>query len=349
MKDYKKTFLLPTATIRDALKKIDDGLIKIGIVVDTSEKLLGTLTDGDIRRGLLLGKGLEDSIESLFQHSPKICNINDSKAKILQIALEFKLHQIPIVDLDGIVQGVVKVDELAHTTPRSNKVVIMAGGLGTRLQPLTDDTPKPMLHVGNKPILETIIENFAKYGYLNIVLSLSYKADVIEDYFGDGSKFGVHIEYVHETKRLGTAGALHLLEETLSEPFFVMNGDVLTNVNFDHMHSFHLAQKSVATMAVRKYEHQVPYGVVNIVDGIITSIVEKPTHEHYVSAGIYLLDPQVLSEVPKDEFFDMPTLFTRLIQKGESSVSFPIREYWLDVGRIQDYEKANDEYVGIFG
>lgn len=349
MKDYKKTFLLPTATIRDALKKIDEGLIKIGLVVDTSEKLVGTLTDGDIRRGLLLGKGLEDSIEPLFQHSPITCNINDSKEKILQIALEFKLHQIPIVDLDGIIQGVVEVDELARATRRSNKVVIMAGGLGTRLQPLTNDTPKPMLHVGNKPILETIIENFAKYGYLNIVLSLSYKADLIESYFGDGSKFGVHIEYVHETKRLGTAGALHLLEDTLSEPFFVMNGDVLTNVNFDHMHSFHLAQKAVATMAVREYEHQVPYGVVNIVDGIITSIVEKPTHKNYVSAGIYLLDPQVLSEVPKDEFFDMPALFTRLIQKGESSVSFPIREYWLDIGRIQDYEKANDEYGGIFG
>jgi len=349
MKDYKKTFLLPTATIRDALKKIDEGLIKIGLVVDTSEKLVGTLTDGDIRRGLLLGKGLEDSIEPLFQHSPITCNINDSKEKILQIALEFKLHQIPIVDLDGIIQGVVEVDELARATRRSNKVVIMAGGLGTRLQPLTNDTPKPMLHVGNKPILETIIENFAKYGYLNIVLSLSYKADLIERYFGDGSKFGVHIEYVHETKRLGTAGALHLLEDTLSEPFFVMNGDVLTNVNFDHMHSFHLAQKAVATMAVREYEHQVPYGVVNIVDGIITSIVEKPTHKNYVSAGIYLLDPQVLSEVPKDEFFDMPALFTRLIQKGESSVSFPIREYWLDIGRIQDYEKANDEYGGIFG
>ena len=349
MKDYKKTFLLPTATIRDALKKIDEGLIKIGLVVDTSEKLVGTLTDGDIRRGLLLGKGLEDSIEPLFQHSPITCNINDSKEKILQIALEFKLHQIPIVDLDGIIQGVVEVDELARATRRSNNVVIMAGGLGTRLQPLTNDTPKPMLHVGNKPILETIIENFAKYGYLNIVLSLSYKADLIESYFGDGSKFGVHIEYVHETKRLGTAGALHLLEDTLSEPFFVMNGDVLTNVNFDHMHSFHLAQKAVATMAVREYEHQVPYGVVNIVDGIITSIVEKPTHKNYVSAGIYLLDPQVLSEVPKDEFFDMPALFTRLIQKGESSVSFPIREYWLDIGRIQDYEKANDEYGGIFG
>lgn len=348
MNNFKKILLPPDATIRRALEIIDSGSIKIALVADENLKLLGTLTDGDIRRAILSGKGLEDSIETVYYRSPTTCGINDSKEKILQLAVAHKLYQIPIVDAEGRIVGVTEVDELLQPTHRTNKVVLMAGGLGTRLSPLTDTTPKPMLHVGNKPILETIIENFAKYGYIEIILSVNYKSHIIEEYFGDGSAYGVKIEYVHESKRMGTAGALALIRESLTEPFFVMNGDLLTNINFEHMHDYHLSHDAIATMAVREYDFQVPYGVVNVSEGRILSIEEKPTHKFFVSAGIYMLSPKALAHIPDDEFFDMPTLFEKLIANEKNTVSFPIREYWLDIGRMSDYERANNEYGGIF-
>lgn len=349
MNSFNSVLLSPSATIRHALQIIDSGSIKIALVVDENRKLLGTLTDGDIRRAILAGKGLEDSVEPIFYRSPTTCGINDSKEKILQLAVAHKLYQIPVVDSEGRIVGIAEVDELLKPAHHENKVVLMAGGLGARLSPLTDTTPKPMLHVGNKPILETIIESFAKYGYTQIILSVNYKSHIIQDYFGDGNKFGVRIEYVHEEKRMGTAGALSLIRESLVEPFFVMNADLLTNINFEHMHDYHLAHDAVATMAVREYDFQVPYGVVNVQNGRIASIEEKPIHKFFVSAGIYLLSPQVLAHIPNDEFFDMPTLFEKLIAgKKNSAVSFPIREYWLDIGRISDYERANTEYNQVF-
>lgn len=348
MSKFKKILLPPNATIRHALEIIDNGSMKIALVADDNQKLLGTLTDGDIRRAILSGMGLDDLIETFYYRTPTTCGVNDSKERILQLAVAHKLYQIPIVDSVGRIVGIAEVDELLQPAHRTNKVVLMAGGLGTRLSPLTDTTPKPMLHVGNKPILETIIENFTKYGYTDIVLSVSYKSHIIEEYFGDGANFGVNIEYIHEDKRLGTAGALSLMREKLTEPFFVMNGDLLTNINFEHMHDYHLSHHAVATMAVREYDFQVPYGVVNVHDGKISSIEEKPMHKFFVSAGIYMLSPQILTHIPDDEFFDMPTLFEKLIAEKSTTVSFPIREYWLDIGRMSDYERANNEYSGVF-
>lgn len=348
MNSYKKTLISPTATIRRALEIIDSGSIKIALVADENEKLLGTITDGDIRRHILNGLGLDDLVRDIYYRTPTTCGINDSKEKILQLAIAHKLYQIPIVDSEGRIVGIAEVDELLQPTQRTNTVVLMAGGLGTRLSPLTDTTPKPMLHVGNKPILETIIENFSKYGYTDIILSVSYKSHIIEEYFGNGEALGVRIEYVHETKRMGTAGALSLVRDRLTEPFFVMNADLLTNINFEHMHDYHLAHNAVATMAVREYDFQVPYGVVNVQDGRIISIEEKPTHKFFVSAGIYMLSPQSLAHIPNEQFFDMPTLFEKLISENNNTVSFPIREYWLDIGRMSDYERANNEYSTIF-
>lgn len=348
MNDYKKVLLPPCATIRQALNIIDSGSMKIALVADENERLLGTLTDGDIRRAILKGCGLDDGIENLYSRTPTTCGVNDSKEQILQLAVAHKLYQIPVINAERRIVGVVEVDNLLQPAHRTNKVVIMAGGLGTRLSPLTDTTPKPMLHVGNKPILETIIENFAKYGYFDIILSVSYKSHVIEDYFGDGSRFGVNIEYVHESKRMGTAGALSLVRKRLTEPFFVMNGDLLTNINFEHLHDYHVSHDAAATMAVREYDFQVPYGVVNVQNGYIASIEEKPVQKFFVSAGIYMLSPQALQHVPADEFFDMPSLFDALIARKQAAVSFPIREYWLDIGQLADYDRANVEFGDVF-
>ncbi|MDQ7043633.1 MAG: nucleotidyltransferase family protein [Sulfurimonas sp.] len=344
----KNILLHKNATIKEALEAIDRGAIRIAIIVNTQEKVIGTLTDGDIRRALLRGLSLESDITSIYFKEPILANINDSKESIIQKAIQKKIYQIPIVDNDG---KFIKIEDLANllkTKTRTNRVILMAGGLGTRLHPLTKDVPKPLLKVGNKPILETIIENFAKYGFINITISVNYKANMIKEYFGDGSQFGVNIDYIEETQRLGTAGALSLIKNRPQEPFFVMNGDLLTNVNFENLLDFHLGESAVATMCVREYDYQVPYGVVKIDGSNITSIIEKPLHKFFVNAGIYTLSPQVFEFIPEEEFYDMPTLFDKLLTKELPAVSFPIHEYWLDIGRMSDFEKAQAEYGEVF-
>lgn len=348
MKSVENIKLTSTSSIREALKIIDSGAMQIAIVVDQDNRLVGTLTDGDIRRGLLNNLGLDDSIESIIFKTPTIATLSDTKEEILQKALGKKLHQIPVVDDEHRVIGIKEIDELVRPLTKANKVVLMVGGLGSRLKPLTDSTPKPMLKVGNKPILQTIVEKFAEYGFVNIVMCVNYKSHIIQDYFGDGTTFGVNIEYVLEEQRMGTAGALSLLRSVPNEPFFVMNGDLLTNVNFESFLNYHSMHNAMATMGVREYDFQVPYGVVNLDGNQIISIEEKPVYNFFVSAGIYVLSPEILQLIPKNEFYDMPTLFEKLISLNKSTVSFPIHEYWLDIGRMDEYEQANNEYHGVF-
>ena len=348
MSRYKEILLHKDATIKEALEVIDKGAMRIAIVLDENDKVIGTLSDGDIRRGLLNNLQLDSTIENLYFKEPTLASINDSKEVIIQKAVRKQIYQIPIVDDEGRLVKIEELSKLLKTNAKHNRVVLMAGGLGTRLRPLTQDVPKPLLKVGNKPILETIIENFAKYGFVNITISVNYKADMIKEYFGDGSALGVNIDYVEEQKRLGTAGALSLIKERPQEPFFVMNADLLTNVNFEHLLDFHMMEHSVATMCVREYDYQVPYGVIETDGSIIRSIKEKPIHKFFVNAGIYVLSPQVFEFIPKNEFYDMPTLFEDMIQEGLKSVSFPIHEYWLDIGRMEEFEQAQNEYGEVF-
>ena len=335
-------------TIKEALKIIDQGAVKIAIVLDDTKKVIGTLTDGDIRRGLLNGLTLESYIDNLYFKTPTLANINDSKESIIQKAITKKLYQIPIVDDEGKLVDIEDLATLLKVTTKRNRIILMAGGLGTRLRPLTEDIPKPLLKVGNKPILETIIENFVKYGFINITISVNYKADMIKEYFGDGSKLGVNIDYIEETKRLGTAGALSLIKQRPQEPFFVMNADLLTNVNFSHLLDFHSFENSVSTMCVREYNYQVPYGVIETNGSDIISIKEKPLQSFFVNAGIYVLSPQVFEYIPKNEFYDMPILFEDMIKNKLKTISFPIHEYWMDIGRIADFEQAQVEFVNVF-
>lgn len=348
MKNYKKLLVRYDCSVKDALSIIDKGAKKISVVVKEDATFAGTLSDGDVRRGLLNGIGLEDSIDSIVFIDSLVMRPGDNLEQVLHLASERNVQYIPILDENDKVIGIEKIDSLKASRHYDNVVVLMAGGLGTRLRPLTENTPKPMLKVGDKPILQTIIENFARYGFTHIIISVNYLADQIMEFFGDGTAFGVTIEYVKEEKRLGTAGALDLMRDRLQKPFFVMNGDLLTNMNFESMLQKHLDQNAVATMGVREYDFQVPYGVVNVNNGQISSIEEKPIHTFFVSAGIYLLSPEALEDVPSDEFFDMPTLFDTLIKENKSTVPFSIRGYWMDIGRLSDYERANDEYSGVF-
>lgn len=348
MRNIDNIKLKINSTIRDALKIIDNGKLKLALIVNKNEKLIGIISDGDIRRGLLKGLDLNSSIETIVFKTPTVANITDKKKDILALALSKKLHQIPIIDNSGKIVGIQEIEELIKPNIKKNKVILMVGGLGTRLRPLTENTPKPMLKVGSKPILQTIVEKFAEYGYKNIIMCVNYKSHIIQDYFKDGKEFGVNIEYILEKQRMGTAGALSLLKDKPSEPFFVMNGDLLTNINFEHLDDYHTQTGSIGTMCVREYDFQVPYGVVNIEDSKVVSIEEKPIHKFFVSAGIYMLSPNILEYIPKDKFYDMPTLFEKLINENKNIVSFPLREYWLDIGRIEEYRKANEEYVEIF-
>ena len=336
------------STIKDALQTINNGGLQIAIVVDENDSLVGTVTDGDIRRGLLNGLDLNSNINLIVHKSPSIANVGDTKESILKIALAKKLHKIPLIDELGKLVGIEDIEDIIKPVSKTNKVILMVGGLGTRLRPLTQDTPKPMLKVGNKPILQTIVEKFAEYGFVNITMCVNFNADIIKNYFGDGKEFGVNIDYILEQKRMGTAGALSLLKERPSEPFFVMNGDLLTNVNFEHIFNYHTLNKATATMCVREYDYEVPYGVVKMNDNKIVEISEKPVQKFFVSAGIYMLSPEILDLIPQNEFYDMPTLFEKAISKGKNVISFPIHEYWIDIGRLEEYQKANEEYAKIF-
>ncbi|MBN2866886.1 MAG: nucleotidyltransferase family protein, partial [Thiotrichales bacterium] len=349
MNNYKKTLVSPSISIRQALILLDQTALQILLVVDDENKLLGTITDGDIRRGLLKGLTLDDAIETMVFKNPTVGHVNESNQEIIKKAIAKKIHQIPVVDAENRVVGLKEIEELLKPEIKPNKVILMVGGLGTRLYPLTKETPKPMLKVGGKPILETIVLRFADYGFVNIVMCVNYKADMIKTHFGDGSKFGVNIEYVLEQERMGTAGALSLLSTRPGEPFFVMNGDLLTNVNFESLLDYHIAQQAMATMCVREYDFQVPYGVVKVEGNQIQSIEEKPVHKFFVSAGIYMLSPTTLEHIPQGQYYDMPTLFEKLIAQKKNTLSFLIHEYWLDIGRMNEYEQANREYSEVFG
>ncbi|WP_203245957.1 nucleotidyltransferase family protein [Sporosarcina beigongshangi] len=348
MKSWKDVVIQPETTILQAMKIIDASTMQFAAVVDDTMHLLGTVTDGDIRRGILKGLPLESAICEVMNTSPFSEQDGKNLVHYKKRMRERKLKQLPIISGDNVLQRILFSDELELAIQKKNTVVLMVGGLGTRLRPLTETVPKPMLIVGNKPIVETIIESFKNYGFTNFVLSVNYKKEMIMDYFQDGTHLGVTIEYIEETKRLGTAGALSLLSEKPTEPFFVMNGDLLTKINFEQLLNFHNETNSTATMCVREYEYQIPYGVIETEDHRLLSIVEKPVHKSFVNAGIYVLNPAVLDYVPNGEFYDMTELYKILINENDKVSAFPLREYWLDIGRLDDYEKANGEYKETF-
>jgi len=348
VKDWEQTLVAPDAPLRDAMAVIDRAGVKIALVVDPARTLLGTLTDGDARRALLRGVGLDQPVREAMHRGPATARASEGRASILEKIRRLGLHQIPVVDEAGQVVGLETVDDFLSLPTRPNMVVIMAGGRGTRLKELTDATPKPMLKVGSKPILETIVESFVAQGFRRIVISVNYRADQIEAHFADGRTFGAAISYLREPKRLGTAGALGLIDQRPDEPIVVTNADLLTREDFGRMLDEHQQSGAVATMAVREYEMQVPFGVVSVDDGRISGIEEKPVQRYLVSAGMYVLSPQALDHVPANTYLDMPTLFSSLIAAGLKTRCHDVTGYWLDIGRPPDLERAKADYGDVF-
>lgn len=347
LQKWKRLCVHPANTLGDAIRAIDENSVQIALVVD-HDRLCGTLTDGDVRRALLRGTSLQDPVTCAMNASPKTALAGDNREAIVARMRQLSIRQIPIVDAEGVLVGLEILDELLTPSLLANRVVLMAGGFGRRLSPLTDDCPKPMLPIGGRPILETVLLNLVEYGFRNFSLSVNYKSEMIEDYFGNGSRWGVNIDYLHEPRPLGTAGALCLLPETPSLPIVVMNGDILTKVNFNHLLQFHTSHASRATMCVRDYELQVPYGVVKIDGYQILEIQEKPTQKFFVNAGIYVLEPEILELIPREERLDMTELFQKAIDTKKAHAVFPVREYWVDIGRHADLDNARLEFGATF-
>ena len=349
MKTWEDVLVAPHATLREALLKIDSASTQMALVADAQRRLLGTLSDGDIRRGLLKGLSLGDRVDKCMCSTPTMVRAGEPRETVLSAMRRAGVHQIPIVDPDGIVVGLEIVNDFLIPQARQNWVVVMVGGLGKRLGELTQATPKPMLMVGARPLLETILRSYIDQGFRRFYLAVNYKAEVIETHFGDGSQLDAEIRYLREDTALGTAGALSLLPDLPDDPFFVANGDLLMKIDYQDMLDKHVEANAAATMAVREYEFQIPYGVVREDNGAIYRIEEKPVCRSLVSAGTYVLSPEALELVPKNTPFDMPTLFQELITRGRRTQCCRVQGYWLDIGHMSDYEKANLDFPGLFG
>lgn len=349
MSDWKKLALPEQATIRQAIEQIDAGGMQIALVVAPDNRLLGTISDGDVRRGILRGVSLDAQASSIMNRTPTVARPGEDRDALIATMRARQLHRIPVLDADGRLVGLETLDELVLPAERDNVVVLMAGGLGARLRPLTEDTPKPMLTIGKRPILETILLNFIEHGFRRFYVAVNYKAEMVTGHFGDGSRWGADIRYLREPKRMGTAGAIGLLPEAPKSPIIVMNGDLLTKVNFSSLLDFHRVHRAAATMCVREYDLQVPYGVVKLDEHRLLSVEEKPIQRFFVNAGIYVLSPEAVSLIPRGEPYDMPVLFSTLVDTGQETAVFPIREYWLDIGHLADLEKAHGDFDSLFG
>lgn len=350
MKQWENALVGPDTPLVEAIRVLDREALRIVMVIDAQRRLLGTLTDGDIRRALLRQVPLEAPASTAMHTQPKTARGDWSEDRILAVMREAQLLQIPIVDDQGRVVGLETLHGLLGRQRRDNPVFLMAGGFGTRLRPLTQDCPKPLLNVGEKPILERIVESFANAGFHRFFISTHYMADRIRNHFGDGSQWGVSIRYVHEEQPLGTGGALGLLpHDEIDLPLFVMNGDLLTNLSYRNLLDFHEQEGGIATMCVREFEYQVPYGVIESEGNLIRGMIEKPVQRFFINAGIYLLSPALVRRVPPQTRVDMPSLLEQAIAAGEKVTMFPIREYWLDVGKMEDFQRAQVDVLGLPG
>lgn len=328
--------------IVDAMRALDRGGAEIALVVDESGRLQGTLTDGDVRRAILGGAALDSPLAPHIHRNFTSVAPSSSRAEVLDLMQARTIGQIPVVDGDGVVVGLHLLREVVGVEERPNCAIIMAGGKGTRLRPITENIPKPMIRVAGRPILERLVLHLVGFGIRHIHLSINYLGHVVERHFGDGSRFGCRIEYLREERPLGTAGALSLLPEPPKDPLLVVNGDLVTTANTARMLDFHEAGKYAATMAVRDYLHTVPYGCVETDGDLVRKLDEKPMLTRMVNAGIYVLDPEVVSAVPKETEVQMPTLLEQCLAKGATVGAFRVEDDWLDIGHHDQLRIARE-------
>ena len=339
MRDIRDILVSPETPIIAALRHLEKGAAQIVFVVDEQQRLLGAMTDGDIRRGVLRGVGLDRPVADVMNRQPVTALATITREAAAALMRTRGIHQLPLLEADRVV-GLITYDEALRVIRQDTIVMLIAGGLGSRLRPLTDDTPKPLLAIGGKPLLEITISNLARQGFTRFILAVNYKAEMFRAHFGDGASLGVQIDYIQENESLGTAGALRLLPERPKAPLLVINGDVLTNLDTRQLLVFHREQGVGATMCVRDYEWRVPYGVVRIDRGRLAHFEEKPTRHEFVNAGIYVLSPDALDLLPAEGALDMPELLRRIGETIGPPAIYPLHEYWIDIGQPDDLQRA---------
>ena len=337
---WRSSILPLNSTIKDAVKVLNGVALKIVLIANEFGVLIGTVSDGDIRRGLLEGLTLGSPIDKVTHRNAIVVNSEKNDEEIKNLMIKYKIHQIPIVDHQNHIIGLHLWDEISAPKTYPNTMLIMAGGRGTRLYPQTENCPKPLLPIAGKPILEHIINRAKAEGFSNFVLAVHYLAGMIEDYFGDATNCGVSIKYLREESALGTAGGLTLLEPIPTIPIVVTNGDVLTDIRYAEILNYHHEKKSQATMAIRIHEFQNPFGVVELKGDEISRYKEKPILRSYINAGVYVLEPLCIGLLEKFQYCDMSTLFQTLIQNNKRVIAYPTHEKWLDVGRPADFQEA---------
>ncbi len=337
--------IAPSLNIRSAARAIQSAEIKILLVCGDNRKLLGTLTDGDIRRAVSNGDDLDGPVESIMNKTPKVAQPDESEEILRPRMRASIIRHMPRVDRNGHLIGLVLLGHMDDVRQRDSAVVLMAGGRGSRLMPLTANKPKPLLEVGKKPVIERQIEQLINHGFHRFYISVNYLGHMIEEHFGDGSRLNIKIDYIRETEPLGTAGSLFLLPPQ-KHPIMVMNGDIITKADFGRMLDYFTEDAVAATMAVREHHYTVPYGCVSMDKGRIASLDEKPTFRHLINAGVYVIAPHALEHLPRGQFFDMPQLFEALISKQQPTNSFLVSEEWIDIGHKDDLMWAQKVFAG---
>lgn len=330
------------SSIEKALEIIGKERVRLGVVVGKKGEFLGIISDSNIRKALINGKTLKSNIKEIYTKNPITIAENTSKQKLLELSAKTDIYDFPVLNKKGEVVSIRSISSLLSTKKLPFYVILMAGGLGSRLKELTKETPKPMLKVGKKPILENIIQRLHTQGFEKFIFCVNYKRQIIEDYFKKGEEFDIKISYIKERKKLGTAGALSLIKQKMEQSFVVMNADILTELDFNELLKAHQKSGALMSVCVRKFHHQVPYGVIKQKNGFITHIEEKPTQSFLVSAGIYVCEPQILELLEKNAYLDMPELIQKVMQKGRAN-TFLIEDYWIDIGRLEEFKRANDE------
>lgn len=343
MERFEQCLVNVSKRLLDAMWALQKGGVEIALVIDDDRKLVGTLTDGDVRRALLNGESVEAPLAPHVQRKFTAVKAAASRAEVTDMMRARWIGQIPIVADDGRVAGLHLLHEVLGGRERPNWALVMAGGRGTRLGTITDTLPKPMLAVAGRPILERIVLHMVGYGIRRIFLSVHYLAEKIVEHFGNGEQLGCRIEYLHESKPLGTGGALSLLPEPPTAPMVVLNGDLLTQFDVARLLDFHQAGGFKASIGVYPYGHTVPFGVIEVDGDRVTSLREKPTMVWQTNAGIYALSPELVARVPKDTVFPLPALVNGCLERGEKVGAYPIDGDWIDVGRRRELQRARGE------
>ncbi|WP_179233024.1 nucleotidyltransferase family protein [Paenibacillus rigui] len=337
------------ATVKDAVEAIDKTGAEI-VLVCSGSKLNGVVTDSDVRRGILRGIKMDDSVKEILNVNFHFASEQDPRESVIHRMIQENIRQMPVLNPMGevidliLLKQVMQQAQKVHTTP----VLIMAGGLGTRLRPLTAQTPKPMMSIGGKPIMEILIEHLKQEGFRDIYVAVNYRKETIKTFFEHGEAYGVNLHYIEEPERLGTAGAIRLAIEQLTKPFLVINGDILTKANFSQFLKFHRKVQAALTIASVPYDISIPYGVIEVNQHRVTGLTEKPRIQTLINAGIYCVEPQLISFIPENQYFDMTHLIGRLLEQKVPVSSYPLHEYWLDIGKHLDYKKANNDYKTLF-